>query len=991
MAEVANTDVADLLRNVGRSLRLVVLSACQSARTSNNDAYADLARRLMRQGVSAVLSMQYRVLDRAATDFAGRFYTALAHNKPVDVALTEGRLSLRLSSGQAPRLMASAAGEEGGQRVDFATPVLFLNDPACVTVEAIRPVAEELSLDKPLDFGTVSVMEKNFVGRQREMRRIRHGFTRQRKRAFIIHGLGGIGKSVLATRAATKLTRHFHGVKAIKATPTLRPEDVLSELNAFLNLAGINQFNPVIHAPMRLADKTAVLAQILNQMPFLVIFDNFEDVLTKGRRVQEGVESVKRKDVTREGVKRDTDEIADPALAGFFEQLLQGVAKETKFLFTSRYDFDPLGGRLTGEVGHIPLGELPFPMAVQHMNNHDVLALLPVVPPQRARVPPVVGAGVPPAQTGAPAQVLPITKRELYRKLGGHPYAIDVFTRRAAVTTVADALLEIADVEREMIEFTLLDRTYAQLPPRAQTLLMRASVYGEDVPLEGLQWMLGDQREAMPAVDAELRALLGWGMLARKEVGDEVVYPMHALVRDYARRRRADSAEEERALLLRAAKFWELQGQQSRDLGDWLRAREYYYRAGEYEKADEIVGYVYGYLVRWGYLELISTLLNGSIQTLAGTRQAVAFTALAGVHQSMGDYETAIQHHSQALRVFEKVGDFWGVAVVLHNLGMIHQDQGDYAEAQARYEQSLAISRELGAKSGIASSLHNLGRIHQDQGDYAEAQARYEQSLAISRELGDKNGIANSLHQLGTIHGEQGRYVEAQARHEQSLAMLMEMGNKRGIANSLHQLGMIHYLQGNYAEAQARCEQSLAMRVEIGDKLGIGDSLGAMGTLHAAQGNYPEAQARCEQSLAIKMELGHKRGIATALHQLGMIHEEQESYAEAFEKYTQALIMFEQLGSPHTRTAMGSLARLWGKMGEEAWGEVQRTSGLDGLGDIGVGGEPADLVQTDDWRELAGVLGRVLAGERGRDLLVGLDEVDTAIVEAVLEGLATER
>ena len=316
MAEVANTDVADLLRNVGRSLRLVVLSACQSARTSNNDAYADLARRLMRQGVSAVLSMQYRVLDRAATDFAGRFYTALAHNKPVDVALTEGRLSLRLSSGQALRLMARTAGEDRGQRVDFATPVLFLNDPACVTVEAIRPVAEELALDKPLDFGTVSLMEKNFVGRQREMRRIRQGFTRQRKRAFIIHGLGGIGKSVLATRAATKLARHFHGVKAIKATPALRPEDVLSELNAFLNLAGINDFNQYIHAPMRLADKTAVLAQILNQVPFLVIFDNFEDVLVRGREVKR--EGVKREDVKREGVKRDSDEIADEVLARFF-------------------------------------------------------------------------------------------------------------------------------------------------------------------------------------------------------------------------------------------------------------------------------------------------------------------------------------------------------------------------------------------------------------------------------------------------------------------------------------------------------------------------------------------------------------------------------------------------------------------------------------------------------------------------------------------------
>ena len=48
----------------------------------------------------------------------------------------------------------------------------------------------------------------------------------------------------------------------------------------------------------------------------------------------------------------------------------------------------------------------------------------------------------------------PLTKRELYGKLGGHPYTIDVFARRAAVTGAADVWLEIEDVEREMIEFT---------------------------------------------------------------------------------------------------------------------------------------------------------------------------------------------------------------------------------------------------------------------------------------------------------------------------------------------------------------------------------------------------------------------------------------------------------------------------------------------------------------------------------------------------------
>ena len=248
MQPLTNAEFAALLRGYP-SLRLVVLSACQSARTANNDGYAGLARILLKQGMPAVLAMQYSVLDEAATLFADRFYTGLANNKPLDVALTEARLGLQM-----------AKEEEGGERVDFATPVLFLNDPACVSVAQVRPETEERRLDRPVDWSTVSVMEKGFVGRRRELRRIRHGFTSGRQRAFIIHGLGGIGKSVLATRAATKLRKNFRGVKAVRMTATTRPEDILSELNAFLNLTGVNAFNQVIHAPAPLEAKTGAMA-----------------------------------------------------------------------------------------------------------------------------------------------------------------------------------------------------------------------------------------------------------------------------------------------------------------------------------------------------------------------------------------------------------------------------------------------------------------------------------------------------------------------------------------------------------------------------------------------------------------------------------------------------------------------------------------------------------------------------------------------------------
>src|SRR5215472_4550763 len=47
-----------------------------------------------------------------------------------------------------------------------------------------------------------------------------------------------------------------------------------------------------------------------------------------------------------------------------------------------------------------------------------------------------------------------------------------------------------------------------------------------------------------------------------------------------------------------------------------------------------------------------------------------------------------------------------------------------------------------------------------------------------------------------------------------------------------------------------------------------------------------------------------------------------------------------------------------------------------------------ELGQTGDWATLAGALRRILDGERGDDLLTGLDGIDTAIATEVLARLS---
>lgn len=95
-----------------RSLRLVVLNACEGSRTSLVDPFAGAAQTLVQQGVPAVIAMQFSISDQAAITFAQEFYDALADGYPVDAAVTEARvaISTRLRGGEwaTPKLFMRA-------------------------------------------------------------------------------------------------------------------------------------------------------------------------------------------------------------------------------------------------------------------------------------------------------------------------------------------------------------------------------------------------------------------------------------------------------------------------------------------------------------------------------------------------------------------------------------------------------------------------------------------------------------------------------------------------------------------------------------------------------------------------------------------------------------------------------------------------------------------------------------------------------------------
>lgn len=100
--------LCELLRSHG--VRLVVLSACHTARRDARGVWNSLAMAMLKARIPAVVAMQTRIRDDLAAAFSAAFYRALVAGFTLDYAVAVGRTAVRAASGDG---------------VDWAVPVLY--------------------------------------------------------------------------------------------------------------------------------------------------------------------------------------------------------------------------------------------------------------------------------------------------------------------------------------------------------------------------------------------------------------------------------------------------------------------------------------------------------------------------------------------------------------------------------------------------------------------------------------------------------------------------------------------------------------------------------------------------------------------------------------------------------------------------------------------------------------------------------------------------
>jgi tetratricopeptide (TPR) repeat protein len=471
----------------------------------------------------------------------------------------------------------------------------------------------------------------------------------------------------------------------------------------------------------------------------------------------------------------------------------------------------------------------------------------------------------------------------------------------------------------------VLDASFQRLSQRQQELFTKTSIYRREFDSLAAKAVMDNYPEIeLSEITADLRELQRRSLLEEKEENRQRIFSFQPLVWEYAQYKAGDQRElHQKAiayyLSIAQPDSWEILN----DVQPYLEIFYHHYQLTEYDNAFDILRAIDDFLTRRGYyqtladyyLELVTVYQQQEEQT--NWNYAASLTSLGNVYYSLGEYQKAIEFHQQSLAIKREIGDRGGEATSYNNLGTVYYSLGEYQKAIEFHQQSLAIKREIGDRGGEATSYNNLGTVYYSLGEYQKAIEFHQQSLAITREIGDRGGEAASYIGLGNVYQSLGEYQKAIEFYQQSLAITREIGDRAGEAASYIGLGNVYQSLGEYQKAIEFHQQSLAITRKIGDRESEAYSYGNLGNVYYSLGEYQKAIEFYQQSLAITREIGDRGGEAKSYGNLGNVYDSLGEYQKAIEFHQQSLAIKREIGDRRGEAASyNNLGNVYGSLGE---------------------------------------------------------------------------
>jgi tetratricopeptide (TPR) repeat protein len=766
----------------GHPLRLLFLSACETAQTGQASASATalppLTVSLVQAGTHAVLGWAAPVLDPEATRFAAALYRWLAEGLELDVAVGRSRRELLLpaQSDLTPgrdwhlaRLFLGppgggvlASGKEGRRLSQGRANKAFLNR-ARAQVEVASPA--------------------EFVGRRQVLQRILREMHRPTTAGVLVHGLGQQGKSSLAARIADRLEDRQYAIAVVHGGYAIA--DIVAAIRESspgqLAETWCHERGPRIETPSLLERALVELLegacgryQITDgsvlRRPLLLIIDDLEQALEQGGEKE------------RHRFRPDYAEVMGAVIRAFGRANTQSrLLFTSRFQFTLRMDGRELSDRLL-DIHLTPMSEAEasrqLATRARTVKEEDRVT---DAAPALARSDRIVRAAV-----GNPGLQNLLTGLALEDPARCDRCLAQMEQRRAQRPE--------PDEQGEPVEQRLLDfleqiavrEIAAALSPNQRELLRASTLFATPIPEAVLVSMAKEASISSDPADASrLLALGAWDLFEGRQKERDVAASSLVAVE-------VSALSEAEASMLAT-----------------LAVRPLFAAWGG-EEASRTRS-----IERDWELTRLSVLAGEADILRVCASYAVNLLANAGANREAGALGVAALAVMDSASVSPPLDLLWAVAEVQVVIG-------DVSAARANLERGLASIREAGARSEPVEPGIHLGillahaRILVGHGQIEEALPELETAAGLAPGERDREVVRGDIADILSARGDLDEALRI--RREEQLPVYERLGDVRERAVTMGNIADILYSRGDLDEAlRIRREEELPVYERLGD------------------------------------------------------------------------------------------------------------------------------------------------------------------------------
>lgn len=277
-------------------------------------------------------------------------------------------------------------------------------------------------------------------------------------------------------------------------------------------------------------------------------------------------------------------------------------------------------------------------------------------------------------------------------------------------------------------------------------------------------------------------------------------------------------------------------GEHYEQAGEWLKAAEWYARAGK--QAQD----TYEPDAAVAYYQKALDFLSENAGSHRVPQQLEIYSRLGNVLNWQACYADAAGIYQAMLALAESQSDRVAQSRALQGLATSLSYQGDHRPALESAIHAETFAREADARVELARAIWTQGSARFRLGEPRVALSLGEQALAIATEVDEPNEIGRCLNLLGAVHYGLGQYRQAENYWTNSLEIFQTLGNRQQGMDLLSNLGVVADIHGDYNTALQRYQEALDIAREIGYRDGEIVFLSNRGIAQVALKNYAAAE-----------------------------------------------------------------------------------------------------------------------------------------------------